>query len=259
MKIPFLLVSALFVASSALATVSETVDKTYPLAADGIVSLENVNGDIEIIGWDKNEVHIVAEKRARNDEDLQKISIRFSSSNWDSDGHSTSKLSIKTEIPKAHFGFLWFGSSNVRGEVRYKLMVPFDARLEKIDVVNSDITVRDVRGPVNLDTVNGRIRATGLAAAGRFDTVNGSINVSFDSVKNARRIVLDTVNGSCTLRLPPGAGGHVNADTVNGRISCDFPIRLDSSGRHSLRGVIGDGEADIVLDSVNGSLRIEAK
>ncbi len=259
MKFTLLVATALFAAGSALATVTETVNKTYVLAADGIVSLENVNGDVEITGWDKNEVRIDAEKRARNDEDLQKISIRFSSTNLDINGHGASKLSIKTEIPKGHFGFLWFGNSNVRGEVRYKLMVPFGAHLEKIDVVNSDITVREVRGPMNLDTVNGRIRATGLAADGRFDTVNGSISVSFDSVKNARRITLDTVNGPCTLRLPADAGGRVNADTVNGRVSCDFPIRLESTGRHSLRGVIGDGETDIVLDSVNGSLRIETK
>lgn len=251
MKTPFFLALSLFAAGSLLATVSEKIDKTFPLSADGVVSLENVNGDVDIEGWDRNEVRMVAEKRARSADALDQISIEI-------DAQPT-RLRIKTKLPKSHFGFLWFGSSNGRGEVRYKLMVPSGASLKKIDVVNSDLTVRGVNGPVDLHTVNGSIDATGLAAHGRFDTVNGSIRAGFDSVKAGAKIVLDSVNGSCRIKLPKEASFHLDADNVNGSVSCDFPITLEKSGRHHLRGRVGDGAATVKLDSVNGSLHITSR
>ncbi|MBI3886396.1 MAG: DUF4097 family beta strand repeat protein [Opitutae bacterium] len=246
-----LLPALLILTVAAHATVTENFSRSYPLTADGTVSLDTVNGDIEITGWDRPEVRVEAVKRARNADELKRLEILIDA--------SPTRLALKTRQPKNSFGFFWFGHGNARGEVRYKLMVPAGARLQKIDSVNADITVTGVRGPVDLDTVNGRIRATGLAADGRFDTVNGSITASYDTLHDTRRVVLDTVNGSCTLRLPPEATGRVKADTVNGRIVCDFPIRLESSGRRSLRGVIGEDGPDLVLDSVNGSLRLEAK
>lgn len=239
--------AALLLTAVSSASVSEVFKRTYPLTPDGVVSLSNISGSVEITGWDKAEVSLEAEKIAASDDGLALIAVNIEM--------TPSSLTIKTVQTKK-----WkFWSLFNKSEVRYKLMVPAGARLQKIDVVNSNITVHGVRGRVNLDTVNGRIVATGLSADGRFDTVNGAIDVAFDSLKNVRRVVLDTVNGSCKLRLPADASAHVDADTVNGRITCEFPIRLESSGRHSLRGLIGDGATEIVLDSVNGSLHIETK
>ena len=249
----------MLVALPAFAKVSETFTKTYPFAADGVISLANVNGDVEIVGWDKNEVHLVAEKRARNDEELKQIAVHISAHNEADSDRTESRLVIKTEYPKALSWFRWFGSRNHQGSVRYKLMVPAGVSLRKIDVVNSDITVSGVRGSVDLDTVNGSIDASGLTANGRFDTVNGSIRVEFDSVKVGAKIELDSVNGSCRIKLPKEASFHLDADNVNGSVSCDFPITLEKSGRHHLRGRVGDGAATVKLDSVNGSLHITSR
>ena len=237
------LAAALALAGAARADVTETIVKTFPLAADGTVSLDNVNGDIEIVAWDKAEVAIEAVKKARDAEAMDALRVHFDS--------EPGRLAIRTEYVKRSFRFKGDNRS-----VRYTLKVPADATLRKIDSVNSNITVEDVRGPVHLETVNGRIRASGLAADGDFDTVNGSITASFHSAAAARKIVLDTVNGSCTLMLPADAGGRVKASSVNGSITCDIPVTLEKSGRRSLRGTIGRGDTEIVLDSVNGSLRI---
>lgn len=258
-KTTLLFASAFLAASVTLASVTETVDKTYPFAASGVISLANVNGDVDIVGWDKNEVHLVAEKRARNGEELKQISVHISAHNEADSGRTESRLVIKTEFPKTLPWFRWFGSRNHQGSVRYKLMVPAGVSLKKIDVVNSDITVSGVHGSVDLDTVNGSIDASGLTANGRFDTVNGSIRVDFDSVKAGAKIVLDSVNGSCRIKLPKEASFQLDADNVNGSVSCEFPITLEKSGRHHLRGRVGDGAATVRLDSVNGSLHIKSK
>src|SRR4051812_34231982 len=159
MKTPALLLTTalLAFAPGAGASVTENFKQTYPLDANGTVHLDNVNGDIDIVAWDKAEVSLEAEKKGKTDADLAKVTLEIDS--------SPAKLSIKTKYAKDG----WFG--NVNASVRYKLMVPAGARLQKIDSVNSDINVTGVRGSVDLDTVNGKITARGLANDARLDSV----------------------------------------------------------------------------------------
>ena len=247
MKTPvfFLLAAALAFATAAGASVTETVSKSFPLTASGSIHLDNVNGDIEIIAWDKAEVSVVAEKKGKSDDDLRRISLEIDS--------SPGRLSIKTKYARKSG---WF-SGSVNASVRYKLMVPAGARLQKIDTVNSDITVTGVRGVVDLDTVNGSITATGLAADARLDSVNGNLRAEFASLEGVTKVKLDSVNGRASITLPKGAGARIDADSLNGRVSVDQPVKLGKKGRHSLSGEIGTGGPDISIDTVNGSIAVK--
>lgn len=250
LRLPVLLLTGLTLAAAATARAWETeqISRTLPITADGTIVVDNVNGSIEIVAWDKPEVSLEAEIRGKSLEDLKRQRVEIEA--------GASRIVIKTVREKRKV-FLW--GDEPRGEVNYKLRVPATVSLEKIDSVNSSIKVEGVRGKVDLDTVNGRITATGLAADGRFDTVNGSITAEYDSLAGVNKVVLDTVNGSCTLRLPSEINARVRASSVNGSISCDFPIKLEKSGRHSLRGTIGTGATDIAMESVNGGLRIGSR
>lgn len=244
LRLPALLAAA-FLVTVASASVTEKFSQTYPFNADGVVSLSNINGDIEIVAWDRNEISLDAEKIASDAAGLERMKIVIE--------HSPARLNVKTEHDQK-----WKFWGNYRSEVRYKLRVPAGVALRKINVVNSSISVRGVTGYVDLDAVNGRIEAEGLASGGRFDTVNGSIRVAFAKVTAAHEIILDTVNGSCTLELPADAAFHLKADTVNGRITCDFPVTLTEKSRTDLAGTINGGGARVVLDSVNGALAVRA-
>lgn len=249
MNNPTLLLIALAAATTLPAKVTEKFSETLPLSPTGALRLENVDGDVDIEAWDKNEVSIEAEKSARNEDNLKQIEIRIDA--------KPDRVAIETFVPKSVRK--WF--ENTQYSVRYRLRVPAGISLEKIDVVNSDLTVIGVRGRVNLDTVNGSIDAKDLRADAELDTVNGGIRASFDSLEGVKKIDLDTVNGSATIFLPANSSGLVVADSVNGSISCDFPIKLEKSSRSYLRGKIGSGAGpSIRLDSVNGGLKIrEAK
>lgn len=245
LRVPALVLSSLVLAAAAHAAVTESFKQNYPLAADGTIHLENVNGDIDIVAWDKAEVSLEAVKKGKTDADLAKVTLEIDS--------SPAKLSIKTKYAKSG----WFG--NVNASVRYRLMVPAGVSLEKIDAVNSNITVTGVRGPVNLDTVNGRITATGLASDARLDSVNGGLNAEFASVDGVREVKLDSVNGRATITLPKGAGARIDADSVNGSVTIDQQVKLGKVRRHSLTGEIGSGGPDISLETVNGSIAIKEK
>ena len=56
--------------------ISKDFDQTYPLQPCGTFELQNVNGPVDVQGWDRNEVEIHAVKTAKQREtDLERVSI----------------------------------------------------------------------------------------------------------------------------------------------------------------------------------------
>src|SRR5262249_24119916 len=50
-----------------LATTEQVFEKTYPLQPGGHFALDNVNGSVQVEGWDRQEVEVTAVKTAQND------------------------------------------------------------------------------------------------------------------------------------------------------------------------------------------------
>ena len=89
--------------------VTEEFHKTVPLNASGRVSLENVNGNVEITGWDKNEVQIDAVKSARDQQRLDEAKIEVEGSG--------DAVNIRTRYPEGR-------ANNNPASVHYTLHVP---------------------------------------------------------------------------------------------------------------------------------------
>ena len=70
-----LLAFLLAVAPPCSAQVTQEFHRTVPLTAEGRVSLSNINGNVEITGWDKAEVQIDATKKARDQQRLDEANI----------------------------------------------------------------------------------------------------------------------------------------------------------------------------------------
>ena len=73
------------------AALTEELHKTYPIDADGRISLKNVNGAVNISAWDRNEVQVDAIKRASTKEALDEANIVIDS--------ASSSISIRTRYP----------------------------------------------------------------------------------------------------------------------------------------------------------------
>lgn len=233
-----------FVARADYYSASEKFTQTHPVAAQAELSLSNINGSVDIVAWDKNEIAIEAEKRTRTSEDLPKIQIEVDA--------SSNRVVIVTKYERTGWG--WFGR-NVSGAVHYKLRVPAGINLRKIDVVNSSVTIRDVSGEVEATSVNGSIHASGLSNSAHLKTVNGNIEADLVSAQACKSLYTKTVNGSCKVTLPGSISASVEASTVNGHVKCDFPIAALKSSRSKLQGQIGQGnDTSIEARSVNGNI-----
>lgn len=239
---------------------SEEFNKVLPLKSDGTFSLKNVNGSITITTWKEEKVEIKATKTTKDDPDkLKEVKIEIES--------TPDSVSVDTVYPRG---------KNIRVTVKYEVKVPEGVNLEDIRSVNGNVYVSGPIGNTNASTTNGKIRLDGASGALSLSTTNGRIEaVNVKGKLGARStngsIVLEvlsfedsieakTVNGSITLKF--GSLEKIDADlrakVVNGRISLDFPFTFQSirKSKRSLEGKIGQGGPQILLRTVNGSIKI---
>lgn len=220
---------------------TEDYRETFALSAGGEIVLENINGDVTVEAWDRDEVEVAYTKRARTREGLERVEVVIE--------ERGGRLDIETE-------YLRNGRSNDGGSVDFTLQVPRKAYLE-LDLVNGSLKVTGHEGRISADLVNGSLEAE-IAGEAELSTVNGKMDVTVTDTTAGQRLELDSVNGGLTLRLPAGVDADVEAETVHGSISNDFGIPVDK-GRYvgrSMRGTIGGGGVDIELSNVNGSIKI---
>ena len=71
---------------------------------------------------------------------------------------------------------------------------------------------------------------------------------------------ISTVNGSIELRMPSEFNADVRFSSVNGRLNSDFPLTMSGHfGGRRVEGRIGNGGRELVVDTVNGSLRLKSE
>jgi hypothetical protein len=249
-----LLAAALILAAiPALAdTLIERSDQTHPFPG-GMFTLDNVNGSVDILTWDRPEVRIEAEKRVegRSREGVESAMARLQIEVTPSRGG----LRVRTRYPSSGENVIgWLSGSKTSASVRYRITVPKQAKVS-IDTVNASITTEGVEGGYELKTVNGRIEVSRGAGSLEASTVNGGIRVELLNTRG--QLKLETVNGSVHLAVPSETKADVHVSTVNGRIQSDLPLVGSEVGRRSLRGSInGGGGIPVRVSTVNGSVRI---
>ncbi len=240
----FLLPLALL-AGSALAA-QEEFSKTYPLSERGRVSLANVNGDMRVQVWDRDEVRVEATKRAGSESALQELRIEVRA--------TPDRVAIETRYPQQRGSW----SRGDAASVEYTLTVPRGAALEDVSLVNGDLDVADFEGRLEVDLVNGDVRARGLAGSASVESVNGTVELSFARLGAEDRVSAQSVNGRIEILLPASLGADLSASTVSGRLSNEFdvPVNKHRWVGAEMEGAIAGGGADLSLETVNGSIAV---
>jgi DUF4097 and DUF4098 domain-containing protein YvlB len=233
----------------------EKFEQSYPLSANGRVSVSNVNGSIVVEAWDKNEVRLEATKIADSKETLSDVEIKVDS--------SPDSFSVETDYKEWKWSDKGDKSKDRHRklEVQFKLSVPRTAVLDEIETVNGSVTVTNFVNSTKISAVNGNVNAGNLRGAANLSTVNGEVIADFDRLEQGSKINLSTVNGSVNLTIPSDANATIKADSLNGNITNEFglPVRKGEYVGRDLYGKIGSGEVQIKLDSVNGPLAINRK
>ncbi|HKP46307.1 MAG TPA: DUF4097 family beta strand repeat-containing protein [Pyrinomonadaceae bacterium] len=233
--------------------VTEEFHQNYPLAPNGRLSLDNINGDVKITVSDGVEVQVNAVKRAYNRERLAEAKIEIT--------NTADSLRIRTIYPDRDQTFTndERGHYNNPATVDYSIVVPRQARIDGINLINGSLDVDGVAGDVRASSVNGRVSARGLKGEAKLSTVNGTVEAVFEQLDPSKTLALASVNGNITVVIPSDSNAVVRAETVHGSIRNDFGLAVEDGEYvgHSLYGQLGSGGSRIKLGNVNGGINIK--
>lgn len=250
------LVVVLTATSSALMQQNEMLreefHQTYPLSAQGRVSLGNINGSVRVMAWDRNEVKVDVVKMAYRRERLNEAKIVVRS--------DANALHVETAYADRNQTFTdGQGRLNNSATVEYTLTVPRNARIDSIELINGDLDIDGMTGDVKATSINGRVSGHELMGEVRLSTVNGKVEGIFGRLNETKGISLASVNGPVALVIPSNSNAEIKAGTVHGSISNDFglPVRHGDYVGRDLAGQLGQGGARIKLGNVNGPITIK--
>ena len=167
----------------------EVFQHRYPLLAGGRFLLENVNGSVQVEGWNRDEVEVRAVKTTQTDaHDLEQVKIEVES--------GPGELTVHTRYPKGE---------GAEVAVEYHVYVPYRILLGTVETVNGSVRVRGVEGSGALRSVNGDVEV--VDSSGRFSakTTNGNLHLDLRKLLDGGPMNIETVNGSVVLGLPSNA------------------------------------------------------
>jgi hypothetical protein len=226
----------------------DTIEKTIPLDAGGAFSLHSIDGSVEIYGAEKNEVKVVAVRKAFSLVRLNQIQIQINGSN--------NVVSINTVAPpQSHWG--WKDRS---GTVDYTITLPQGARIS-VEVPNGDLVIHGMRGgALHASLGNGRLTAHNCYCDQNLRVERGGLDLFFDW-NDLRPITVDgtIVNGNIRAVVPDDSSFHLHAVSEHGRVASDFteiPERK-RGGVSQIDEVIGAAPlSKLTLHAWEGNIRI---
>jgi DUF4097 and DUF4098 domain-containing protein YvlB len=226
-----------------LGPVEEQFHQSYPLASGGRVSLDNINGNVKVTAWDRDEVRVDAVKRASSRDRLDEARIVVDS--------SPDAIRIQTRYADSNL-------ENDAAYVEYRLNIPRQAQVDEIRLVNGSLGVDGLSGDVRASTVNGSIKASNLTGDAKISTVNGRVEANFNRLGEASSIYLNSVNGNIEVSLPHDAHADFTANNVTGNINNDFgfPVERGPFIGSKLKASWKGGGTRIKVRNVNGNILI---
>ena len=212
--------------------------KTYPARRNVSLQLNNRSGEIDVIGWDRDEIKISA--------DMEAPAARFT--------------------PVLRDDGLWIDvMSDTRGredvgDVNFRIQVPYGSTVD-LETKRGNITVHNIQGAMvrAVVTTEGDINLTGIRAH-RVMASNIAGNILFDAdLMRGGMYELRSTQGDINLRINAGSGFNLTATAPRtrniklgdfaGKGSWDF-----QSNNRRIVGKVGDGSATLNTTNLRGSI-----
>jgi hypothetical protein len=214
-----LLPFALLATPASLAAQRMTVERGWPLDAEGAVRVFNTSGPVRVIGWDRDSVAVTA---------------TLASGEAVRGGGSRTGVKMFVEMP----------DESKPGGSALVVRVPLRARVW-VKGANDAVHASGVAGGLDLYTVGGRVEVEGSPSELRVEAMQGDVVLAVSSPWLRAK----TASGAITLR---GSAEDAGLESVSGRLDAT----LTSARRVRLESVTGDVRLTGAVDR-DGSVTVE--
>lgn len=274
------------------ALADEQVNKTIDASPDGYVEIYNTSGTIEISGWDRDKIEVkgtlgdsVEELIIERDGNEVLIRVEVPNRHW---GDIDADLMIKVpedssievsgvsadidvedvlgeqSLESVSGDIETVGVANdveaasVSGDVEIK-GVAKDGDFEAA-TVSGDVYITGVSGKIDVESVSGDVEiAGGRFEDAYFETVNGDVDYSAALVDGGD-MSIESVNGTVDIDFTEKISARIDIETFNGSIRNCFGPKPERTSKYSpgleLRFEVGDGDSNIEIETLNGSVNI---
>jgi DUF4097 and DUF4098 domain-containing protein YvlB len=214
--------------------------KEMDLEKNSIIHFENLQGDLEIIGWKKNKIEINVEKTGTNSQ-LRQTDIEVKK--------EEKNIYIRTYFP--------------RGDIRrvfvdYELHVPENILFEEIKIEKGNLSSIQIYGELKASIQEGNVEIEDFSGACNVRTEEGYITARIFENRTGDDLSFYAYNGDIQLYLPSKPNAQIKAETRQGDISSDFiPDEKKKESLKTLDEIFGKGEAKINLKTWSGKIKIK--
>jgi DUF4097 and DUF4098 domain-containing protein YvlB len=245
---------------------------SYPSSQDGSVTVEDSSGDIEITGWDRDQVSMTEKKAASSQDDLASLSTTVSGSarsmmvaaHYPSDCDDC-EIDLVLSVPRGVRVNLDTASGDITiaamtGSVRAMsnsgdVTVERNAGPAYVQTDSGDVKIAGAGGDVEGKTASGDISASGLEADATLSSASGDVTANFGSWQRVRLVRLVTASGDIDVHVPRASAFRLDAATTSGSIDSNLHLPIDdedSGARTSAQ--VGNGPAVMELHSTSGDI-----
>jgi DUF4097 and DUF4098 domain-containing protein YvlB len=246
-----LAVAAVLLAAATQADAAQNLSKRATVAADATIDVSNVEGRVEVTGWDRNEIELTAD--LENDEDR----LEFEATD----------RQVRIKVVRKHVQCEESAKSDDcdDDDERYDdthdailtLKIPKGARFST-ETVSADVRVSGVLGEQRLETVSGEVRTQAYDAPVKLSTVSGDGTLTGNGGK--ADVTVESVSGLITAS---GIRGSFDGEVVSGNLT----VNLAAAERMNARSISGDIDARVELmpttrvemETVSGTIGLKIK
>lgn len=217
--------------------------ETLDFSPGSTLSLENDYGNVEIRGWDRDAVEVVAKAGAAGSRTER----------------STRTPRPDVEVRNAENGVMirtrTFEGPGEPPAVDYDVRVPNSVILTGIRISEGNLSVADVFGRLEASLDRGDLTVENYSGAVDVTIGTGNADVEVLDLHEEDAITLSSRSGDILLHLETGAGAIVEADAPRGRVRSDFDLGVPLPAP-AVKGWIGQGGPNIVLRASSGQIEI---
>jgi Putative adhesin len=232
-----LLFVAIVACIPAFASETETRDDTFSIGAAPKIVVSNDNGQIDVVTGNEGTVNVKATIRRPDDVEYSVVQ----------EGDT-----VRVEA-RVSSGWGWGFGTDAGADIAVTL--PADANVD-LRTSNGGIEVVDIQNSGKLGTSNGGISLENVKGEFEVNSSNGDIDFRGEMTAGGMNR-LTTSNGRVEVTLLGEPSVKLDAATSNGKIICKLPIVATESGVKRLVGVVGGGDADLIIETTNGSIAVQ--
>jgi hypothetical protein len=254
---------------------AQTYRTSFNNHAGNVVKIEAASENITIIGHDKNEILIEAVLQQKGQEKPDKPQRPDRPTSDRAQGlkpmtaSGTDNTGLGLTIEKSENQFI---VQNIAGHAvsgKFVFYIPNKVKLSINEIKpwsRSSYNLSGLSGELNINALNSGFVIKDISGPVVLQSTNGNIEVSFSRLVSDKPNSLTAVNGFVDITLPSNSKADIKINAVNGEAFTDFDIKSEPNkdavpvfpnfNIFNLNGTINGGGVPFTVSAVNGNVYI---